>query len=80
MPYKLKYVGSKEFPKYFTIPTYYENVKVINGIAEVEKEVTKDRLLKEGFVLIEEKKEVIDLEEESPIIKRTRKARKIKTK
>jgi len=62
MPYKLKYVGNIYYPKYFVIPTYYENVKVIDGIAIVEKEVTKDRLLKEGFVLIEDKKEVIDLE------------------
>ena len=78
MPYKLRYVGSENYPKFFVIPTYYENVKVINGIAEVEREVTKDRLLKEGFVLIEEKKEVIDLEEESPVVKKTKRTRKTK--
>jgi len=79
MPYKLRYIGSDKYPDYFVIPTYYENVKVINGIAEVEREVTKDRLLKEGFVLIEEKKEVVDLEKDSPEIKKTRKARKKQT-
>ncbi len=54
MGYKLKYVGSEFYPKEFVIPTYFEIVKVIDGIAEVELEVTKDRLLKEGFVLYEE--------------------------
>jgi len=79
MPYKLRYVGSDKYPDYFVIPTYYENVKVINGIAEVEREVTKDRLLKEGFVLIEEKKEVINLEEDNPEIKKTKRTRKKQT-
>ena len=79
MPYKLRYVGSDKYPDYFIIPTYYENVKVINGIAEVEREVTKDRLLKEGFALIEEKKEVINLEEDNPEIKKTRRTRKKQT-
>ena len=79
MPYKLRYIGSDKYPDYFVIQTYYENVKVINGIAEVEREVTKDRLLKEGFVLIEEKKEVVNLEEDNPEIKKTRRTRKKQT-
>ena len=79
MPYKLRYIGSDKYPDYFVIPTYSENVKVINGIAEVEREVTRDRLLKEGFVLIEEKKEVVNLEEDNPEIKKTRRTRKKQT-
>ena len=79
MSYKLRYVGSDKYPDYFVIPTYYENVKVINGVAKVEREVTKDRLLKEGFVLIEEKKEVVDLEKDGSEIKKTRKTRKKQT-
>jgi len=72
MPYKLKYVGSELYPDYFVIPTYLEIVEVKNGIAEVQYEVTKDRLLKEGFVLYEEKKEVVDLESDK-IVKKTKK-------
>jgi len=53
--YELKYVGMEKFPEYFVIPTYYENVKVINGIAKVERKETVERLLKEGFILIEKK-------------------------
>ena len=44
MPYKLRYVGSDKYPDYFVIPTYYENVKVINGIAEVERAVSYTHL------------------------------------
>jgi len=82
MPYKLKYVGSPNYPKFFVIHTYYENVKVIDGIAIVEREVTKDRLLKEGFVLVEEKKEVIELdkisEEDTSFKKGSRKVKQEK--
>ena len=55
--FKLKYVGSDKFPQFYTIPTYKENVQVINGIAEVKYKVTADRLLKMGFVLYEEEEE-----------------------
>lgn len=55
MPYKLKFVGSDKFPSYFKIPTYYEIVEVKDGIAIVDKEVTMQRLLKEGFILVEDK-------------------------
>lgn len=56
MGYKLKFVGADKYPSYFKIPTYYEIVEVKNGIAEVQFETTKERLLKEGFILIEEEK------------------------
>lgn len=80
MSYKLKFVGSEFYPDYFVIPTYAEIVEVKNGFAEVELEVTKDRLLKEGFILVndqelnkEEKKAVIDIEAKKVIKKKVSK-------
>jgi len=57
MAYTLKYIGADKYPDYFEIPTYYEIVRVNKGIAKVEKKVTVERLLKEGFILIDDDKE-----------------------
>lgn len=77
--YKLKYVGAEQYPAEFIIPTYLEIVKVVNGIAEVEHEITVDRLLKEGFVLYEEKKEIIELENNPEIVVKSKKTLKQKS-
>lgn len=71
MPWKLK-VKREEFPSFYTVSTYDEEVAVHDGIAIVQNEFTKDRLLRSGeFDLVglvdapakkEEKKECCETE------------------
>lgn len=53
--FRLRYVAETPIPDEFEIYFYDEVAKVINGEVIVEKEYNKDRLLKLGFELIEEK-------------------------
>lgn len=48
MPYKLK--NPRPCPHYYEEYTYAETVKVINGVAVVNKKPTRDFLLKMGYV------------------------------
>ena len=79
MSYKLKFVARDIYPKYWVIHTYYENVEVKDGYAEVEKEATLLRLLKEGFIEVTEDKEpVLEDDENLKTEKKTKASKKTK--